>query len=117
MPRKTPRLLKALRTADDVCRITTGRRLNEVAANVIEFFGEDFLGKAASKEEDIEEINRKLPYITLGVNPDCPNVVLRASYKAMIKECHPDGAHPDTEKASRINLAYEDICKQRGIPK
>jgi hypothetical protein len=117
MPRKTS-LKSKLKTADDICKILTGKRMNVILARGIEVFGEDVFNKATQcPAEDPEELARKLPYIVLGINPDAPDIVLRASYKAMIRDCHPDTSKPDTDKAARINVAYEAICKQRGIPK
>jgi DnaJ-domain-containing protein 1 len=118
MSKKSPRLLKALRTADDICKLTTGRRLNEVVARTIELFGQDFINKQSNDQANAAELlELKMPYIILGINPEAPDVVVRAAYRAMMKDCHPDTQNPDTEKASRINTAYEAICKQRGIPK
>jgi len=118
MPRKTPGLLKALRTADDVCKIATGRRLNEVIARGLELFGEDIIHRVAMQPpRDPEEIARIMPYMVLGVNPDAPSAVVKAAWKAQLKDCHPDTSTPDADKAARINNAYDAVCKERGVPK
>jgi DnaJ-domain-containing protein 1 len=120
MPKKSSgsKLLKALRNADDICRITTGRRLNEVVARGIEFFGDGFMNHVpGSAAVDPAEMERRLPYMVLGVNYEAPDSVVKAAYKAIMKECHPDSSTPDADKARRVNSAYDQVCKERGIPK
>ncbi len=107
-----------LKTADDICKILTGKRLNQILAAAIDTFGEEVLNKATQEEAaNPEELARRIPYMVLGVNPDAPDVVVKAAYKSLIRECHPDTNRPDEEKAKRINSAYEAICKERGTPK
>jgi hypothetical protein len=116
MTKKASAILRALRTVDDVCKLTTGKRLNAVIASAVDLFGQDALNKSAA-EQDPAEIARKLPYIILGINPDCPDFIVRAAYKQYMKEFHTDINKTDGEKAKQINNAYETICKERGIPK
>lgn len=116
MKRKASSILRALRTADDVCRLTTGKRLNEILANATDIFGHQVLDESA-KEQDEAEIARRLPYIILGVNPDSPDFIVRAAFKAHMKTCHPDTNKGDEEKAKAINNAYDKICAERGISK
>ena len=108
-----------LRNIDDICKITTGKKLHQILATSIELFGEDVFKKVAGGDEEAsqEELARRMPYAVLGINPDTPDIVVRAAYKAIVKECHPDSPHPDTEKTKKVNDAYETICKERGIPK
>lgn len=119
MPRKNSGILKTLRNVDDICKITTGRRLNEILATAIDAFGEDILNKvaSASETENIEDIARRMPYAVLGVNPSAPDFIVKAAYKQYMKECHPDTDKSDEDKAKKINNAYDAICKERGIPK
>lgn len=118
MATKTNAALRKLRTADDLCRLLTGKRLNEVLGRGIELFGGDAIDKMAEqKVTDPEEIVRLMPYRILGINPDAPDFLVKAAYKAQIKECHPDTTKADEEKARRINNAYEQICRDRKIPK
>jgi DnaJ-domain-containing protein 1 len=119
MAKKGSGLLRALRTADDVCKLTTGKRLNQVMASAIDLFGDDIVNKVSSagKAPTPEEMASKLNYVILGVSPEAPDFIVKAAYKQYMKECHPDTNKPDAEKAARINNAYEQICKERGIPK
>ena len=64
-------------------------------------------------------------YAILGVKIDVSDEELKIAYRALIREHHPDklvaqGLPPEfvaaaTEKMKRINVAYDTICKQRGI--
>ena len=116
MPRKKG-LVSTLRTIDDVLKLATGKNLSGILASSIELFGQEVLRKMPANTVDPEEIARQMPYVVLGVNPDCPDFVLKAAYKVTMKECHPDTYKPDSDKAAKVNNAYEAICKERGIPK
>lgn len=109
-------LIGALKTADDICRLTTGRRLNQVIASAVELFGQEVIDKAPPAA-DPEEFARTLPYIVLGINSDAPDFLVKAAWKAQRKECNSDAGGAETEKAARINNAYDAICQERGIPK
>jgi DnaJ-domain-containing protein 1 len=63
------------------------------------------------------------PFVTLGVEPDAPDDVLRQAHKARVFENHPDRVH-DMDKAfvelalqrtRAINAAWERVRKARGI--
>lgn len=67
--------------------------------------------------------NRKDHYKTLGLKKSASNEEVKATYRKLAKQYHPDRvshlgddfkklAH---EKFSQINEAYEAICKERGI--
>jgi DnaJ-domain-containing protein 1 len=117
MPKKT-NLKSKLKTADDICRILTGKRMNVILSRGIEMFGEDIFNRAVQEPaEDPEEVVKRMPYMVLGVNQGAPDFVVKAAYKSYMKECHPDTSKPDADKAARVNNAYEAICKERGIPK
>jgi hypothetical protein len=54
-------------------------------------------------------------YAVLGVTKDCTKDEVKAAYRKLAKENHPD-LHPDekakyTEKMALINVAYEDVVK------
>lgn len=65
------------------------------------------------------------PYSILGLAPNVSNAELRASYRRLIKENHPDliiskGLPPEfieiaNAKLASINIAYDEIKKQRGL--
>lgn len=65
------------------------------------------------------------PYTVLGVAPDISAADLKKKYRALIKEHHPDAliaqGLPEefivtaNEKMAAINMAYDQICKRRGL--
>ena len=53
-------------------------------------------------------------YDVLGVAADTPDVVIKAAFRALAKECHPDRANAetgDTEKFIEIQAAYSVLSK------
>ncbi len=117
MPRK-PTLKSRLKTADDICTILTGKRINHIVAAAIDTFGDEVLNRTPQGPiEDSGELTRRMNYLVLGISPDAPDFLVKAAWKAQLKECHPDTNKPDEEKAKRINCAYEAVCKERGISK
>jgi DnaJ like chaperone protein len=65
------------------------------------------------------------PYVALGLKPDASTDVLRARYKQLVRDNHPDLAMARgvpaefvelaTRKLASINVAYEKIVRERGI--
>ncbi|GHF22996.1 molecular chaperone DjlA [Kordiimonas sediminis] len=65
------------------------------------------------------------PYTVLGVEPNISNTALKAHYRALVREHHPDrlmaqGVPSDliavaTRRAAEINVAYDQIVQQRGM--
>lgn len=53
-------------------------------------------------------------YALLGLVADCSDDVLQAAYYTLMKRVHPD-AGGDDEMAKKVNVAYERICRSRGI--
>ena len=54
------------------------------------------------------------PYVVLGVHKDTPPEIIRAVYMAWVKNHHPDvGGDPETFK--KINVAYDEIKKVKGL--
>lgn len=64
------------------------------------------------------------PYTVLGVSPDATDAEIKAAYRALVRETHPDrmiaeGVPPDliavaTRRAADINAAYDTIKAARG---
>lgn len=118
MRRKKDDLLNTLRTVDDVAKLVTGKNLSEIVGRAIELFGEDALKKVtALPAESPEDLTRQMPYIVLGISSEAPDFLVKAAWKAQLKEFHPDTHPGDTEKAAHINNAYDAICQERGIAK
>ena len=65
------------------------------------------------------------PYVVLGITHAATDAEVRSAWRALMREHHPDtliaqGMPEDfvelaTEKVATINVAYDTICKQRGI--
>jgi len=53
------------------------------------------------------------PYVVLRVTADMEREKVRKVYLALVAAYHPD-TQGDAEEMTRINLAYEQICKQKG---
>lgn len=117
-PRKR-QVKKALRNADDILNIFTGRRWRFVLGKAVNVFGDDMMKRFTKFIDGPEEseLPPESPYSILGVRVDAMDFVVKASYKELMKNYHPDGTQPDEEKAKAINGAYEAICKERGIPR
>ncbi|MDD5511561.1 MAG: J domain-containing protein [Dehalococcoidales bacterium] len=112
MAKKGSELLRGLRTLDDVCKILTGKKLSRVIANGVELFGDDVLEKLNTGQQAAPDFNN--PYYIMGIHPDVPDFVVKASFRAWCKELHPDtGTKPDSVKFSKINEAYKVIMDSR----
>lgn len=56
------------------------------------------------------------PFVVLGLDENCSNDELKERYRELMATMHPDRTQGKTNfLASLINVAYEQICKQRGI--
>lgn len=58
-------------------------------------------------EKDIQEFD---PYAVLHLKSTAPFNVVKAAYKALVKDCHPDHGG-DVEEFKKISNAYENIQK------
>jgi len=110
---------RAIRNVDDILHLTTGKRLKDVVGNSINVFGEQLAKKAADlfSGENIAELPSDNPYRILGINPDAPDFLVKAAYRAMQKKHHPDGETPNEVISKLVNDAYERICLEREITK
>ena len=113
MPKKKSgrELINFLRDADDITRLVTGKGIKDFVGRGIELFGDDVI-KKFTKEEKVK-LSPDNPYVILGVRPEASTIVIKAAYRAMAKEKHPDaGGNPEDFK--KIQEAYEEIMRQRG---
>jgi len=116
---KRGQVKRTVRNVDDMLYLFTGKRLKDVVGRGINIFGDQLAKKATNLfagTNDVE-VPEDSPYRVLGINPDAPDFLLRASYKVMMKKFHPDGETPNEELAKKINDAYDRICLEREISK
>jgi len=65
------------------------------------------------------------PYLVLGLSPGASDAEVKAQYRALVRQHHPDtlmahGVPPEfidqaTRKVATINVAYEAIARERGL--
>lgn len=121
MPKR--RGIQGLRNFDDTLHIVTGMRMKDVAKVFFNTFGEELTKKISKRAAEFFTMPDEVklpddsPYRVMGINPDAPNFLVRAAYKANMKKYHPDGGAPNDEMAKKVNQAYEQICREREMPK
>ena len=117
---KRGQVKRTLRNVDDMLYLFTGKRLKDVVGRGINLFGDQLAKKATNLfagTNDVE-VPEDSPYRVLGINPDAPDFLVRAAYKSLMREYHPDsGKSPNEEMAKKINDAYDRICLEREISK
>lgn len=108
---------RALRNADDILLIFTGKRMKNIVGTGINLFGEDLARKAAhlfGGQDNEPEVPANSPYNVLGVHPDAMDVVVRGAYRALAREYHPDTSKkPDLVKFQEVTEAYNAILAER----
>lgn len=107
---------RGLRNADDILYLLTGRRLRHVVRRGVNLFSEELARKAASFFTGPEEaeLPPNNPYVILGIHPDALDVVVRAAYRALAREFHPDtGTSPEVTKFQQATEAYNAIMEAR----
>jgi len=113
---RTKQVKRALRNADDIIHLLTGKRLKNVVGTVVNLYGEEVakrLGKFFSVPEE-PELPADSPYSILGVHPEAMDVVVRGAYRALAREYHPDtGTKPDAAKFQAATEAYKAIMAER----
>jgi hypothetical protein len=75
-------LISFLRDANDIVKLITGKSIIGLAKRTAELFGEDTAKKLLIKSPELPPDS---PYTVLGVRPDAATVVVKASYRALIK--------------------------------
>jgi len=110
---------RTVRNVDDMLYLFTGKRLRDVVGRGVNLFGDQLVRKATNMFAGMNDVDiaSDSPYRVLGISPDAPDFLVRASYKANMKKYHPDGESPNEDLAKLINEAYERICLEREISK
>ncbi len=113
---KTRQVRRVLRNADDFLFLFTGKRLRNVVGRGVNIFGEELARKTARfftgpEEPDLPEGS---PYSVLGIHPEAMDCVVKASFRALAREFHPDtGSKPDPAKFQAASEAYNAIMAER----
>ncbi len=93
---------KFARELDDMAKITTGRRLMELGALFMTMM------------RGVPPVNTDDPYYILGIQRNCTDRVVKAAFRALAFEYHPDtGLHPDVKKFQKVKEAYDQVVKER----
>lgn len=92
--------------------------------SVAEIFGFDEADFARLRESHLGP-DAADPYNILGVTREMDNAAIKAAYRRIVRESHPDrliakGMPPEavaigTARLAAVNAAYDRICKERGI--
>ena len=107
---------RALRNADDILHLFTGKRLKNIVGTGINIFGEEMARKAANLFTGPEEpeLPPDSPYAILGIHPEAMDVVVKGAFRALAREYHPDTAkNPDPAQLQAVTEAYDTIMKER----
>jgi len=113
---KARQVRKALRNADDIIYLFTGKRLKNIVGTGINLFGEELARKAARVFSGPEEpeLPADSPYLVLGVHPEAMDVVVKGAFRALAREFHPDtGTKPDPARFQAAKEAYDKIIAER----
>ena len=113
---RTRQVKKALRDADDILHLLTGKRMKNIVGNVVNLYGEDVARKVAKffAGPDEPELPADSPYTILGVHRDAMDVVVKGAFRALAREYHPDtGSKPDPSKFQAAVEAYNAIVEER----
>jgi len=104
MAKKTvgDKVVKAIRNADDMAKIFTGRRLKDLFTT----------GMAILSNHKIEDPND--PYNLLHIQRTASARTVKFAFRAIAYELHPDtGTRPDVERFQRVKEAYDAIMKEK----
>ncbi len=96
------KLVKAIRNADDMAKIFTGRRIKDLFTT----------GMAILSNHKIE--NPDDPYNILHIQRSASLRTVKFAFRAIAYELHPDtGTRPDPDKFQKVKEAYDAIVKER----
>jgi DnaJ-class molecular chaperone len=117
---RSKQIKSGLKNADSLCFLLTGKHFRDIAGKGFELFGDEIVNKASKLFNGSEEPKTAAnsPYLVLGIFPDALDVVVTGSFRALVREYHPDtGSHPDTPKYQAVVEAYETIKSERKAKK
>jgi DnaJ-class molecular chaperone len=112
MPRKRKKELSLsdmVKDLDKLSRMVTGKSAYEVGSKIMEILGPSQIQMPIIERNPVSEA-----YYTLGIHEGASDLVVKAVYRELAREYHPDtGKHPDGTRMREINSAYELITKER----
>lgn len=109
--------MSTLRHLDARVHIITGLHIRDIGKKFLDAYGEDIghwfrqkiIGEPLQPPPDPTS-----PYSVLHCSSDDPPDVVRARFRLLVKELHPDtGSHPDPKEYQRVVEAYNAIQKAR----
>lgn len=104
------KVVNFLKDADDIVRLITGKRIPNLIARGIDLLG----AQNGETPAPPPPFNPNDPYITLGVRHEASDIVLKAAFRSLAREYHPDtGLHPNASTFQKVTEAYETITKER----
>ena len=103
----TKTVKQVIRDADDTVHIITGRRLPWWG----KFLWNNIRPRLAGNILQDMQVGDD-PYRVLGLHSGASMRVVKAAYRALAQDTHPDRGG-DPEKFKRVQEAYEKICQER----
>ncbi len=98
-----------IKRADRIIFDLTGTHIRTVVKKGINLASEAISRRVFEETESVEAL-----YSVLGVRQEAPDIIVRAAFRALTREYHPDtGVHPDTAKYQQVVEAYRDIMLVR----
>jgi DnaJ-domain-containing protein 1 len=115
MPKKST-IRKHWEAGNDFCKLITGKSLVHVLYKAVDLFGEDIIKKFSNSAG--VQFNPDDPYYVLGIHEDAQDIIVKAAYRALAREYHPDtGTKPDPTRFQKVTEAYQAILKARRCAK
>ncbi|MDD4986058.1 MAG: J domain-containing protein [Dehalococcoidales bacterium] len=105
------------RTIEEIDRILyrfSGVRLRTMVKKGVGIAGEALSRAMFEPSSGNSGDNLADAYRVLGILPAAPDYVVKAAFRAMVRELHPDtGVHPDVNRFQSVVEAYRDIMLAR----
>lgn len=109
-----------IREGDQWLYLFTGKRIRDLGKRAIQLYGEDIIKKVGELLNDWDgaTVPPNSPYTVLGLLPDASDAVVKAAFRALARDLHPDtGEKPDPQELQRVKEAYDTIVLARKILK